>query len=247
MMWPGSFARTATHRFRETMAGDGDVNSMFMHSHFVVERAREALLWAWIVGRIGGLDDTWGEREGRQAWTELGGTWGENSLLVQSGHRETLVKKRVEQALKASGLKPQSLTSYAFCERTFYQIKDDIGANDRVASLDGSPYSGLGINGAPSFLRFSPDVDEGQLPRCRISYDECFVVRDYEGNPNSTSDVLKNIAFRHTRCGDCGTLIVVWTLGTRQSHGCSSDHGPGKGKWTPRLVCLPSSAGTKPG
>lgn len=195
MMWPGSFARTATHRFRETMAGDGDVNSMFMHSHFVVERAREALLWAWIVGRIGGLDDTWGEREGRQAWTELGGTWGENSLLVQSGHRETLVKKRVEQALKASGLKPQSLTSYAF------------------SSLDGFPYSGLGINGAPSFLRFSPDVDEGQLPRCRISYDECFVVRDYEGNPNSTSDVLKNIAFRHTRCGDCVIMALVKASG----------------------------------
>ena len=38
-----------------------------------VERAREALLWTWAVGRVGALDDAWGAHEEARAWIELGG------------------------------------------------------------------------------------------------------------------------------------------------------------------------------
>jgi len=194
-IWPDSFASSATHLFRETQAGDGDVNAMFMHSHYVVERAREALLWSWIVGRVGGENDVWGEKEAMQAWAELGGVWGENDLLVKSGYRETLVKSRVEKVLADSGLKPQTLTSYVF------------------SSLDGYPYSGLGVSGAPDWLKFSPDMDEGLLPRCRISYAECFVVEDWEGDATLASEIFKNIAFRHQRCGDCVIMALVQASG----------------------------------
>ncbi|CCM00622.1 uncharacterized protein FIBRA_02658 [Fibroporia radiculosa] len=195
MMWPESFAQSALHHFRETEGGDGDVNAMFMHSHFVVERAREALLWSWVVARIGSDDDLWGEKEATRAWTELGGVIGEKDLLVVGGWRDTLVKSRVEKELKAMGLQPQVLTSYVF------------------SSLDGYPYSGLGVAGAPDWLKFSPDVPEGQLPRCRISYSECFVVPDFEGNPNRASDIFKHVAFRQSKCGDCIIMSLVHASG----------------------------------
>ncbi|PCH40334.1 hypothetical protein WOLCODRAFT_98719 [Wolfiporia cocos MD-104 SS10] len=194
-MWPDSFARTATHRFRETEEGDGDVNAMFMHSHFVVERAREALLWAWVVARIGQEDDAWSEAEAQRAWEEIGGVWGENDLLVKSGYRDTLDKDKVQQTLKASGYKAQSLTTYVF------------------SSLDGYPYAGLGITGQPEWPSFTTDKDEGRLPRCRVTFNECFVVESWEGDSNRASEVFKNIAFRKSKCGDCIIMALVQASG----------------------------------
>ncbi|CCM03068.1 uncharacterized protein FIBRA_05188 [Fibroporia radiculosa] len=187
-IWPGAFARSSSHRFRET-SGPGapsDINTLFLHAHFIVERAREALLWAWVVGRLGALDDSWGAWEGRTAWEELGGEWevwdDEREMDVRGAWRSTLERKRVERALARSGVKGGlGSTSYVF------------------SSMDGYAYADLGDR----FQSSTPDVPEDELPTCRINYDQCFA--GFE----RASDVFKHIAFKDVECGDCVISALV--------------------------------------
>jgi len=169
---------------------------MFLHAHFVVERAREAMLWAWVVGRVGGVDDRWSEREGRAAWEALGGTWdvraGEKRELgVRAGRRATLEKDRVEKTLSQSGVtEGLGKTSYVF------------------SPLDGYPYADLGTKGQPSFPSSTPDIPEHRLRACRISYEQCFA------GHSKASEVFKNLAFRELQCGDCVLTALVKNSGT---------------------------------
>lgn len=127
-IWPTAFARSATHAFRET-AGPGtpsDVNTMFLHAHMLVERAREALLWTWVVAHVGTLDDGWGDAEARQAWAELGGAWdvpegGKREVEVRAGRRTTLERERVMTMLAQAGV-PEGLgkTAYVFCASSIF-------------------------------------------------------------------------------------------------------------------------------
>lgn len=120
-IWPAAFERSASHLFRET-AGPGtppDINTLLLHAHFIIERAREALLWSWAVGKVGGVDDRWGADEARRAWMEVSaaGLSAMGEVLVKAGHRYTLEKERVENTLKESGLEGGlGATSYVFCE-----------------------------------------------------------------------------------------------------------------------------------
>ncbi|TFY57965.1 hypothetical protein EVJ58_g6702 [Rhodofomes roseus] len=200
-IWPEVFASSALHKFRETVMGDGDVNTMFMSAHFVVERAREALLWAWVVGTLGGTDDAWGPAEAQRAWREVGGAFAEDlaavdDLVVTSAHRETLETERVRETLLAHGYEPDQLTSYVF------------------SSLDGFPYLNLGPNGKPSFPALTPDIAEMALPRCRLSYSQCFVVDKTVGDGSKASEVFKHLAFRDPRCGDCVISGLVKASGS---------------------------------
>ncbi|KZT67094.1 hypothetical protein DAEQUDRAFT_729508 [Daedalea quercina L-15889] len=200
-VWPGAFAASALHRFRETAGGHGDVNTMFLSAHFVVERAREALLWAWVVGTLGGRADEWGPGEAQRAWRALGGAFAENlavvdDMLVTSGWRDTLEQTRVAETLLAHGYDADShLTSYVF------------------SSLDGYPYLNLGSAGRPGFPSLAPDTAETALPRCRLSYAQCFTVDGTVGDGSKASEVFKQLAFRDPRCGDCVISALVKASG----------------------------------
>lgn len=98
------------------MGGDGHFHMFFSLSHYVIERWREGLLWSFIVGRIGGIDDSWGEREAAQAWAEIGGSPGEQTLEVQPKPRSSLDEDRVTETLKASGFNETRKTQYIFGE-----------------------------------------------------------------------------------------------------------------------------------
>lgn len=121
LLWPQAIVKTGTHAFRETESGDGDFYLTFMFAHYLVERSREALLWMWVVGRIGGIDDSWGEREAARAWIEVGGAWdgdGNTEVQVESGLRDTLRTDRVRGHLKDGGLVGDHFkTEYHFCAR----------------------------------------------------------------------------------------------------------------------------------
>ncbi|CCM05604.1 uncharacterized protein FIBRA_07832 [Fibroporia radiculosa] len=196
-MWPDAFSRAASHAFRETAGpgSPGDINTLFLHTHFVVERAREALLWTWAVARVGGLNDEWREAEARRAWEELGGTWEvaegkKRELNVQAGRRETLETERINATLIQSG------------------VKDGLGKTTYVfSSMDGFAYATLGVIGQPKFPAFTPDIPERNLPRCFISYDECFA------GHSKASDVFKNVAFGNPKCGDCVISALVRSSG----------------------------------
>ena len=73
-----------------------------------------------------------------------------------------------------------------------------------IASLDGYPYLNLGVNGKPSFPALTPDTAEMALPRCRLSFSQCFTVDKTVGDGSKASEVFKQLAFREPRCGDCG-------------------------------------------
>ena len=128
LVWPEEIAETATHAFRETEAGKGDFYQMFILAHYTIERAREALLWSWVVGRIGKLDDTWGPEEAERAWRELGGSESEENrdeVHVHANPRETLVKERVLKNLQEAGYDTREIhTEYEFCQSCSPPLSD---------------------------------------------------------------------------------------------------------------------------
>ncbi|KAI8994106.1 hypothetical protein BD414DRAFT_273374 [Trametes punicea] len=195
LVWPEEIATTATHRFRETEGGRGDFYLMFMHAHYIIERAREALLWAWTVGRIGKMDDTWSEEETERAWHELGRSFSgdsENELIVQSYPRDTLDHDRVERNLREAGYDPNIRTEYLF------------------SSMDGFPYGYFGLKGKNGWAAYG--VNDAR-PRCTIRRNECFDVKGPDGGQPHASDVFKHIAFEKPECGDCVILALVQASG----------------------------------
>lgn len=115
-MWPESLAKAATHPFRETVSGEGDVSMLFLLAHFVVERWREALLWSWTIGKHGSLSDQWSDEIAARVWTELGAEPGQAKVEVRTGRRETLEDHRQKAFLQASGHRQSDKTQYRFCE-----------------------------------------------------------------------------------------------------------------------------------
>ncbi|KAI0788222.1 hypothetical protein C8Q74DRAFT_1196372 [Fomes fomentarius] len=194
LIWPEWLAKTATHAFRETEGGEGDVYQMFMFAHFVVERAREALLWTWVIGRVGGLDDSWSEHEEQRAWIELGGWWdGDQSkeIEVYSGRRETLNSDRVRENLKEGGIEPNGTW------RTDWHF----------TNLDGYAYNFYGRTGNGNWPK---EEWERNRRKCVIKRDECFgSVRAADGGPPKASDIFKEIAFNKPQCGDCVIVALV--------------------------------------
>ncbi|KAI0768964.1 hypothetical protein BD413DRAFT_478467 [Trametes elegans] len=192
LVWPGALNETATHAFRETEAGRGDFYQMFVHAHYIVERAREALLWAWAVGRIGRADDGWGADETALAWRELGGLTEDqdgqsHELKVEAYPRDTLHPERIKENLEEAGYPGSSRTTYEF------------------SALDGYAYGIYENKKEDEWPRFGiSDV----RPQCTIKRDECFP-------PGTTraSDLFKYIAFEKPECGDCVILALVKASG----------------------------------
>lgn len=190
-VWPAELASTATHAFR----GAGpDAYLPFLAAHFVVERWREALLWAWVVGRVGGAADEWGAREQRAAWRALGGGAAERTLSVRLARRKTLDRERVDAALHAAGERVSGRTAYTFCESPPPRLPP--GTADGAcgaASEDGYPY----VDGARGWPRFPPAGAPAEPVLCTISFDECIAAAA------SASAAFMTVAFGRPQCGDC--------------------------------------------
>ena len=112
IIWSKEFLDTAGHRFRS----GHDVYSVFILTHLVVERAREIMLWSWIVGTIGADDDTWGAEEGEKAWKTLGGDKSTEEIRITLPKRATLSPERLESLFREAGEEPPKETEYLICE-----------------------------------------------------------------------------------------------------------------------------------
>lgn len=121
-MWAPQLASAATHPFRETVSGSGDVSMLFLMAHFIIERWREALLWSWTIAKHGGMHDEWDETMTARVWTELGGEVGQKELHVKAGYRETLEDDRVKAYFKASGHRKSDKTWYQFGQSLHHQL-----------------------------------------------------------------------------------------------------------------------------
>ena len=119
-MWAPEMRTTLSHKFRgmRDSTGQWDAYITFLTSHLIIERSREALLWSWIVGRVGGNKDEWGPLEKTQAWRELGGDphYPEKDIHVSLTDRETMTEENIVNNLKSSGLNYSRRTKYQFCE-----------------------------------------------------------------------------------------------------------------------------------
>ncbi|KAJ7656654.1 hypothetical protein B0H17DRAFT_359292 [Mycena rosella] len=105
-----SFAMTPLSQFRGSHAvgGEFEVNTIFMATHFVMERHREALLWSWVVAKWGGVANGILDEELKDAmWLELGAEGDHDEL-----RRNTTTRTSNDDVLlnmRAAGLgQPQS-------------------------------------------------------------------------------------------------------------------------------------------
>lgn len=115
-MWQSQIDITATHPFRGMTSGNRDVYVNFMFTHTLVERWREALLWSWVVGKIGPLGGRWGVREREMAWQLLGGDKSRDDIVVKSTYRSSARPEEIKNNLEASGHSLSGKTEYLFGE-----------------------------------------------------------------------------------------------------------------------------------
>ncbi|KAJ7473581.1 hypothetical protein B0H11DRAFT_1866506 [Mycena galericulata] len=85
------FAATPLSQFRgsHNAPGELEVNTIYMATHFVIERHREALLWSWVVGKWGGHLGMLDRDQKKRMWRELGGREGD-TLKLPSAKRSTM-------------------------------------------------------------------------------------------------------------------------------------------------------------
>ncbi|KAJ7266363.1 hypothetical protein B0H12DRAFT_1320991 [Mycena haematopus] len=98
------FAATPLSQFRGShkVPNEYEVNTIFIATHYVIERHREALLWSWVVGKWGGHSGTLGPEQKRKMWEELGGS--ADILSLEQAKRRT--SNDVEVNLLMAGLQP---------------------------------------------------------------------------------------------------------------------------------------------
>ncbi|KZW02608.1 hypothetical protein EXIGLDRAFT_759733 [Exidia glandulosa HHB12029] len=182
--FPAAFDETAHNKFRMTpsLGPQRDLHTFFTFAHYVVERWREAALWAWVVARSA---DRPGEKWLETAWEELAGPDAKTktTLTVRSTRRRTLEPDYVKDML--GGESSVGLSTYDF------------------SSKDGYPYSSLGNQGTKKW----PDMrnltgtaeDDAKHPhfKCELSYDTCFA------GASDPAALFTRIAFDQLACGDC--------------------------------------------
>ncbi|KAF8127730.1 hypothetical protein K438DRAFT_2032918 [Mycena galopus ATCC 62051] len=121
------FAATPLSQFRGShqVAEEFEVNTIFMATHYVIERHREALLWAWVVGkwarsggRVLGGEGMLGREEKRLMWAELGGEADEDSVVLKQATRGTKAELEVNMAM--AGVQPPKSTTYSWVSMDGY-------------------------------------------------------------------------------------------------------------------------------
>ncbi|KAI0312167.1 hypothetical protein OF83DRAFT_683401 [Amylostereum chailletii] len=148
-IWPEAFLRTSERQMRDVYRNElGDVHTVFLFGHFLVERWREALLWSWVVGRIGTDDDVF-DADG--AWNALGGAEEPDIMHVPSSERATLDLHGVLNTFDQAG--------YDYAGDTHYKF----------ASGDGYPYGGF-RKGQKDWPTTHPETGE----MCSMRRKECF-------------------------------------------------------------------------
>lgn len=108
----------ALRHFRESHRGVGDVSMAFLTTHMRIERWREALLWSWVVAKIGASDGVWG-KGARVQLKELLGVQDlaqSESVEIRRAPRDTL--RDVESNFERVAWEPPMATEFRFCEYT---------------------------------------------------------------------------------------------------------------------------------
>ncbi|KIY68296.1 hypothetical protein CYLTODRAFT_443420 [Cylindrobasidium torrendii FP15055 ss-10] len=99
------FTYTALSRFRgmHNTPPEVEINTIFISTHWIIERHREALLWSWVVAKWGGRDGTLTAEKKKQMWLEMGGVVGEDVLSVTTPTMKT-TRERVTSNFENANL-----------------------------------------------------------------------------------------------------------------------------------------------
>lgn len=93
VMFADTLSTAATRTFRESARGVGDVEMTWLITQLQIERWREALLWTFIVGRVGGTAGKWGDGARDELRRVLRVEKGDEGdvVVVKTGRRETIM------------------------------------------------------------------------------------------------------------------------------------------------------------
>lgn len=132
-LWSSTFQQSSTRRFRETSNTKiGDLNTSWLSSLLLVERARESMLWVWAVAKMGGASGVWGKEEKRAlealfqgqergtvrkpAENQTGSV--EETIRIRRGRRETISPSIIAEAFKGLEWERPVATRYSWCKLT---------------------------------------------------------------------------------------------------------------------------------
>jgi len=112
IIWSEEVSLSGTRGFRISKRGNGDVAAVPLVQWLRMERWREAFLWTWIVGKMGGVDGVWDVEEKEELKRILGIY--ENSDRVVVSRRERQTKDSMPKMLKKAGWNQPKQTWIAF-------------------------------------------------------------------------------------------------------------------------------------
>ncbi|KAF7969529.1 hypothetical protein HWV62_26969, partial [Athelia sp. TMB] len=222
-MWGRALTDGGAVRFR----GDGKGAApgvAFLAANFVVERHREALLFAYLVLRSStpGSAAYTGEEKAR-VLRDMGYEGRERVLLVREPVRAAL---SAEGVLVEAGLGGPQATHYSFTAahsgyayawfagrpvlRPPGAAGLRMGAGKKVGSAGAEYVAGRPAGSWPSYT----DTKEGELA-CVLDIEECFGPGFLGPGPVSVEETMKRVAFERPQCGDCVISRLLALSGPR--------------------------------
>ncbi|WRT64707.1 uncharacterized protein IL334_001641 [Kwoniella shivajii] len=184
-MWKDELSVASSREFRESKRGHGDVEMAWLTTNLRIERWREALLWSWIVAKIGGEDGVW-TRESKDQLVKL--------LDVNDGHisgHQKIIIQRADRMTLADTLELNDQAGWQNPQASSYQF----------SSLDG--HLNLLSDDISGRCTFS-------LQQC-LPYTFFFE----NANNFSATDIFTHMAFAEPACGDCLITALVHASGQR--------------------------------
>ena len=144
----------------------------------LVERAREALLWAWAVGRVGGLDDAWAmiRYADRLSSTPGAGEDGPHSLVMSTGvigQRLPIARMlgALEAGAGAAGTLDASFGAWERAARAFMTTDTFPKLHAQTFKLNGREYRMAGMDKGAGMIHpdMAPALPHATLLGCVVT------------------------------------------------------------------------------
>lgn len=113
-IWAKDMSLAATRGFRESTQGMGDVEMAALVAYLRVERWREALLWIWVVAKVGGEKGFWDESARREVVDVLGEGIEGGDVMVHKRERQT--KRDAQRIMRDLGWAAPKATNFDWGE-----------------------------------------------------------------------------------------------------------------------------------
>ncbi|KAF9029780.1 hypothetical protein BDZ89DRAFT_1065066 [Hymenopellis radicata] len=134
------FSATPLSRFRGSHKGPNEieVNTVFLTTHWVIERKREAMLWSWIVAKWGATNGGVLDEETKMAmWKEAGGQEDSNEIPLENIRKTT--PDDVDVQLTLAGLQSPRVPDRTVAAHTDYTF---VAQDGYPTALNGLKLSG---------------------------------------------------------------------------------------------------------